>query len=89
MFKPKGAQAVARAGQLYQAGKKAEALQMALSGGKADPTGWTLAATIALEGPGPGGDGPHGRGARLFCAGPGSADAGAHPGHRAGPAARQ
>ncbi len=49
MFKPKGAQAVARAGQLYQAGKKAEALQMALSGGKADPTGWTLAATIALE----------------------------------------
>ncbi len=49
MFKPKGAQAVARAGQLYQAGKKAEALQMALSGAKGDPAGWPLAASIALE----------------------------------------
>lgn len=50
LFKPKGKAAVDKAVQLYQAGQKAEALEMALRGGKTGaPEGWGVAAGLYLE----------------------------------------
>lgn len=50
IFKPKGAAAVDKAVQLYQAGQQAEALEMALRGAKTGaPAGWCVAAGLYLE----------------------------------------
>lgn len=50
MFKPKGQAAVDRAVELYQAGQKPEALELALRGGQTGaPAGWAVAAGIYLE----------------------------------------
>lgn len=50
MFKPKGQAAVDKAVELYQAGQKPEALELALRGGQTGaPAGWAVAAGIYLD----------------------------------------
>ncbi len=50
LFKAKGPAAVRKAVELYQAGQKAEALEMAIRGGKTGaPEGWAVASGIYLD----------------------------------------